>query len=339
MAAEEAAAAALQETHDLEADGTRDDDDMSSLHSVHMVNDQRTMEEEGEEQEEAEVDAPRGEHAQSVQGPGSVGAMSHRDNQTAAGSTIVSVQSSRVSVGQSYVTATSTVMEAQEILPTIAVLLNYVTVLIRTESFTQLKQSFDMRNYVYQLLELLSDKERERLDNGVVNAVHNMEVMCYEKPRDCIEPVIREIVHRHAAEARRIEEERQRMIDAELAAQSLQDEGSMKSSVVSLTKSQIRHEQKLRHAEQRRLDAIKRNETSKQRKMLYELIQSDQITAIFNARAEKKTLAHAPKWGSVKDMDLDEKDKGFSGLAATLSSKPSSVMKSTKSEATISSKV
>jgi len=37
--------------------------------------------------------------------------------------------------------------------------------------------------------------------------------------------------------------------------------------------------------EQRRIDALKRIEVSKQRKTLYDLIASDKITAIFNARA------------------------------------------------------
>jgi hypothetical protein len=69
------------------------------------------------------------------------------------------------------------------------------------------------------------------------------------------------------------------------------------------------------------LDAAKRGETSKQRKMLYELIQSDQITAIFNARASKMSLVNAPKWGSVADLDLEEKDNAMSGLASTLSMK------------------
>ena len=40
-----------------------------------------------------------------------------------------------------------------------------------------------------------------------------------------------------------------------------------------------------RYLEQRRIDALKRIEVSKQRKTLYDLIASDKITAIFNARA------------------------------------------------------
>jgi hypothetical protein len=215
----------------------------------------------------------------------------------------------------------SSVMEPNELLPSIVILANYLTALVQTESTTTLLQSFDMKHYVYQLVGMLDERQKEKLDSGAINTVKGMDVFCYQKPRECLEPLLREITFHFSEIQRRIDEERQRVLDEEAAALKALEAILSEKVLPPPTKAQLRKEQKARYADQRKLDAAKRGETSKQRKMLYELIQSDQITAIFNARASKMTLANAPKWGSVADLELEEKDNAMSGLASALSMK------------------
>ena len=62
-----------------------------------------------------------------------------------------------------------------------------------------------------------------------------------------------------------------------------------------------------RYLEQRRADALKRIEVSKQRKHLYDLIATDKITAIFNARAHNTA---GDDDSSSDDSDRNDSDSG-----------------------------
>lgn len=68
---------------------------------------------------------------------------------------------------------------------------------------------------------------------------------------------------------------------------------------------------------QRKLDAAKRIEVTKQRKALYELIQNDKITVIFNARAHG-SVSEAPGWGQQNDAEMAALNEEMNALTASL---------------------
>jgi hypothetical protein len=90
------------------------------------------------------------------------------------------------------------------------------------------------------------------------------------------------------------------------------------ASVKSLDPRQARKEKKAKYAAQRKLDAAKRVEVTKQRQALYEMIQTDRITTIFNARAHGAESAQAPGWGEQNEHELARLSEEMNSLTAAL---------------------
>lgn len=80
---------------------------------------------------------------------------------------------------------------------------------------------------------------------------------------------------------------------------------------------QARKIKREKYAQQRKLDGAKRIEVTKQRKALYELIQNDAITTIFNARAHGP-VSDAPGWGQQNEAEMAALNEQLNSLTASL---------------------
>jgi hypothetical protein len=92
--------------------------------------------------------------------------------------------------------------------------------------------------------------------------------------------------------------------------------------------------------EQRNKDAVHRQEISSQRKFLYNLIHSNQITKIFEQRSGAIQTLQAPSWETgPAPIQLDEIQEGFSEIANSIAnSKKSAIESAAQSLKTVSEK-
>jgi hypothetical protein len=203
--------------------------------------------------------------------------------------------------------------------PSMLVLLNYVTVLIETESAGKLQQALGIKRRVYEMYHRLPSKEVERLANGVVPAVSDIPVMPYGKVRVTLDRVVAEMEQYLELAAKRAaleaEEELRRRLEEE---DSLLDSSVADESVKVTDPKQLRKERREKYAQQRKLDGAKRVEVTKQRKALYEMIQTDRITAIFNARSRAGAPVEAPGWGEENEQEMAALSNEMDALTSTL---------------------
>jgi hypothetical protein len=203
--------------------------------------------------------------------------------------------------------------------PSMLIMVNYVTVLIETESAGKLQQALSIKRRVYEMYHRLSAKDQERLANGVVPAVGDIPVMPYSKVRGTLDRVVAEMEQYLELAAKRAaleaEEELRRRLEEE---DSLLDSSVADESVKATDPKQLRKERREKYAQQRKLDAAKRVEVTKQRKALYEMIQTDRITAIFNARSRAGAPVEAPGWGEENEQEVAALNNEMDVLTATL---------------------
>jgi hypothetical protein len=207
------------------------------------------------------------------------------------------------------------------IAPCILMSINYITVLIETESLGKLQQSMQLTHRLYELYQLLTEKERQKLMNGTVPLVKEMPVFPYANLRETLQNVLKEVADYHETALQRalLEAEELRRKQEEEDMLSLAASGTEESPVKKDAK-QLRKEKREKYMEQRRVDAIKRSEITKQRKSLYELIQSDRITTIFNARAHSASAANTPGWGVDNEEEVAALNSEMDVLAQALRS-------------------
>jgi hypothetical protein len=97
------------------------------------------------------------------------------------------------------------------------------------------------------------------------------------------------------------------------------DDG-VSASTKTMTSAQMRKERKQKYSEQRKKDKQLRQEMSKQRHLIYELIQTDKISKIFAAKANVKTELATPTWGEnlEHNEDLENDTNAFAGVATVM---------------------
>eukprot|EP00597_Dinobryon_sp_UTEXLB2267_P010873 CAMPEP_0170099730 /NCGR_PEP_ID=MMETSP0020_2-20130122/1214_1 /TAXON_ID=98059 /ORGANISM="Dinobryon sp., Strain UTEXLB2267" /LENGTH=1015 /DNA_ID=CAMNT_0010322445 /DNA_START=705 /DNA_END=3753 /DNA_ORIENTATION=+ len=210
---------------------------------------------------------------------------------------------------------------------TAMLLLNQLSFLLDTESHSQLKQAFLVKCYVFELFNSLSESDRDKLVNGVVGDVFLMPVLCVRSSANSsVQKVLQLVIHEvqtnleERARLRKEEEEwlaQQAVLEAELAAvaerQSQKDDDSLPPPVK--TAKQRRQEKLDKYEEQRKLAADKRSETTKKRQIMYGMIQSNEITAVFEARAQRAETLEQPQWGADTEK-VEKAVKQFSALNA-----------------------
>lgn len=84
------------------------------------------------------------------------------------------------------------------------------------------------------------------------------------------------------------------------------------------TRKQLRDEAKEKKDKQRRLDAQRRSEVTRQRQIMYHLIQSDQISKIFHQRAGN--MKGEVDWGKDKDGNVNEMADAFASVSGAKAS-------------------
>ena len=203
--------------------------------------------------------------------------------------------------------------------PCMLMTVNYITTLLETESLGKLQQSLPIKRRLYDMYNNLPDREQERLAQGVVPAVAGMPVFAYVHVQATLTRVVDEMEQYLETRAKRAAAEAEEELRLRLEEEaSLMDSSIHAASVKSLDPRQARKEKKAKYAAQRKLDAAKRVEVTKQRQALYEMIQTDRITTIFNARAHGAESAQAPGWGEQNEHELARLSEEMNTLTAAL---------------------
>lgn len=187
------------------------------------------------------------------------------------------------------------------------IIINYIDVLFKNESTTALRQIFPVKEYFAKCYESMSPKEQETIMISVVPEYRNIPVFgTNKKPETIIKNMLQEVAYFSAK--KKAEEESLRSQLESLASSSVdKDEESVASTVeTESTAKRIgkkNREKQQKSLEQRQKDNKVRMETARQRKFLYELIQTDQISKIFAAKAGNVETG-GKKWVSAEDQDL-----------------------------------
>lgn len=204
------------------------------------------------------------------------------------------------------------------------IILNYLDILYRTESFTALRNAVPLKELLVLCIQCLSMKERQKLCLGVVPEFREVAVLhTTTKHQPLLTAILQEMAFSTnnmslmqllffddsdgssmAASVKPASEHAGSLHPNEDDLQSL---GS--ASNITKTSAQLRKEKKQKYAEQRLKDGKLRQGMSKQRQMLYELIQTDKISDIFAAQASSSAAMSAPGWGESADEASLAKDK------------------------------
>ena len=198
--------------------------------------------------------------------------------------------------------------------------INYITTLLETESTGKLQQSIRIKHRLYDMYNNLSERDQEKLAQSVVPAVSGMPVFAYVNVRTTLTKVVDEMEQYLETRAKRAAAEAEEALRLRLEEEeALRLESSVhEGSVKSLDPKIARREKKAKYAAQRKLDAIKRVEVTKQRQALYEMIQTDRITTIFNARAHGAEASNTPGWGEENEHEMARLSDEMNALTATL---------------------
>ena len=204
-------------------------------------------------------------------------------------------------------------------MPCMLIIINYFTVLIETESGGKLQQALLLKQRLYEMYHKLARKEQDKLAQGVVSQVNDIPVFPYAKVSETLDKIVAEMEQYLELAAKRAaleaEEELRRRLEEE---DSLREDSIKADSISTMNTKQKRKERKERYAQQRKLDAAKRVEVTKQRKALYEMIQTNRITTIFNERARGGAAVDAPGWGEQNEQEMTTLNNEMDTLTSTL---------------------
>jgi hypothetical protein len=179
------------------------------------------------------------------------------------------------------------------------IIVNYMDLLMKIQNDIVLRQSLDIKQYFSDCFEELSEKEKDRLrQSGIVGEYRNVPVFAANKQPELVVTAMLEEAEYFAKKQQLSQESslKSKLMssvseDSLSTVQPLDDENSLKSSVqTESTRKRLLQKNlsiKQKSIEQRQKDNRIRAETSKQRKYLYDLIQSDDISKIFAAKAGK----------------------------------------------------
>lgn len=207
--------------------------------------------------------------------------------------------------------------------PKLVILLNYLAILMKTESVSLLRNSYPIKEYAFYLKLFLSAKDLEKINNGVTNSIYKVPILSYGKHKSTVEYVNKEVIYVLQQDAKPvIREEEQSLGTIDEQSESHKDEQSLQLSKASDRTAQRKREREMKKAkseQQRKALSAKRAEVSYQRKFLYQLIQSDEISDIFNAKAGHVNETVNPNWESSKEDRLIGSAKEYEKILASMS--------------------
>lgn len=213
----------------------------------------------------------------------------------------------------------------------VLILSNFIATLIVTESVGHMQRSFDVKVQAYLLFRLLPEPQQQLLLQSAkqvaVPVIKDMVLFSFAPHYSAALQALIEEVSYHlddgfVNDAR--EEERRRQLQEEEAAEQRKKEvlEAEVLRVAALTPAQRRMEKRKKFEEQRRRDNALRAETSRQRKILYDLIQTDQISHVFEAEAKGSAkAAEEPEWGKQHDERFHEARNAMKMLSSSFSHK------------------
>lgn len=218
------------------------------------------------------------------------------------------------------------------------VVLNYLDVLYRTQSFASLRQAMRHKEFLVRCIQALTRKQREKLVAGAVPAFRGVDVFHTTATHAALlYAVIQEVAFATSdmsllqllssshAEQAALEAASVKTGSQSAGEDGKQDEDSLSlasSSQATKTSAQLRKEKRQKYQEQRNKDNKLRQDLSRQRKLLYELIHTDKISEIFAAQANVAASNASPTWG--KDMEqtnaLEQDQAVFAEVANAMAS-------------------
>jgi hypothetical protein len=181
---------------------------------------------------------------------------------------------------------------------------------------------------VYELYETLSEREKGKVALGAVRSIANLPVFAMEKHYDSMMEALDDIVRFRDEARRKIEEdeererkreedERQAALEAELAAKAEEDKDSDEDefgTIANLSPRSLakwkKKERKEKFEKQIKEANVKRSRLNKQRRKLYSLIESNEISEIFALKADPVDQ-EVPMWADDEKNNLklfDEDD-------------------------------
>lgn len=188
------------------------------------------------------------------------------------------------------------------------IIVNYIDILFKNESTTALRQIFPIKEYFAKCYELMSRKEKETILISVVPEYRNIPVFSTNKKAETIVKNMLQEVAYFTAKKKAEEESLRSQLESLESSSIVQDDESIASTIeTESTAKRIRKknkEKQRKSEEQRQKDNKIRIETARQRRFLYELIQTDQISKIFAAKAGHVEDKGAKKWVSGEDQEL-----------------------------------
>eukprot|EP00981_Chlorochromonas_danica_P010068 scaffold2998_cov158-Ochromonas_danica.AAC.6 len=213
------------------------------------------------------------------------------------------------------------------------IILNCLDLLHRTESFTALRNATDMKTLLVDCLRCLNEKEKDKLCHGVVpnfcgvavfhsSTNHGpllqaivQELAFSTQDFSLIQLLPTSLAHGSANAALDSSEKDDEKLSEEIVED---DQGSL--SLLTKSSAELRKEKRQRYEEQRQKDMKLRAEVSKQRQMLYELIQTDKISEIFAAQAGVAEAAAKAGWGIDEEAAkaLEKERDEFTKMASAM---------------------
>ena len=217
----------------------------------------------------------------------------------------------------------SVITERSMIPGSILIMVNYITTLLQTNSIGQLARAFPIKRHAYRLYRMLSEEEQEKLKNGIVPVIKQMLVFPHVNLAVTLGEIVEEIsCHLDDGFVRNAREEERRRIAEEEAKQEQQRKAAVDSEsarLAAMTPAQLRREKRRKFEEQRRKDNKLRAMVSQQRKVLYDLVQTDEISDIFASKASGSVkAAKTPDWGTESSKKSIRAESAISKLASTL---------------------
>lgn len=213
------------------------------------------------------------------------------------------------------------------------IILNCLDLLHRTESFTALRNATDMKTLLVDCLRCLTEKEKDKLCHGVVPNFRGVAVFHSSTNHGpLLQAIVQELAFStqdfsliqllptslaHGSANAALESSEK--VGEKLNEENVEDDqGNL--SLLTKSSAELRKEKRQKYEEQRQKDMKLRAEVSKQRQMLYELIQTDKISEIFAAQAGAAEAAAKAGWGIDEEAAkaLEKERDEFAKMASAM---------------------
>ncbi|RYH28598.1 hypothetical protein EON65_11575 [archaeon] len=199
--------------------------------------------------------------------------------------------------------------------------LNYIDVLIRTQSFTNLRNCMPAKEFMLKCVACMGSKEKDKLLKSVVPAYRGIQVLHTSLKHELLlQALIQEValitsnlelLHLLPSTSSLADELSQALSRQSKEKSIVEEDDQSLSSAQTKTSAQLRKEKRQKYQEQRNKDNKVRQDVSRQRKILYDLVHTDKISEIFASKARAGAASIKTLWGGDSDGAELEKDQAL----------------------------